>query len=268
MHLREVARRANAPTEGFPFNVPVVRQLVALPLTAPVTFFVGENGSGKSTLLEGIAAAAGLPTVGAARLETDTTLEAQRGLGRALTLTWYRRTRRGFFLRAEDFFGFATYIERVKAEMRARLDEVDREFADASAYTRGLARGPAAGSLAEMQAFYGEGLDTVSHGQAFLRLFQQRIVAQGLYLLDEPEAPLSPQNQLALLAMIHAAVGDGCQFIIATHAPILLAYPGATIFSFDAAPPAPVPFDELDHVRITRGVLTDPTRWLSRLLDD
>jgi predicted ATPase len=242
--------------------------LVTLPFSTPVTFFVGENGSGKSTLLEGMAAAAGLPTVGAVPIAEDETLAPQRALGRALALAWWRRATRGFYLRAEDFFGFVKSIERVKREMHERLDDVDRDFADASAHTRGLARGPASASLARLQQLYGDGLDTLSHGQAFLRLFQERLAPQGLYLLDEPEAPLSPQNQLTLLALIHAGVREGSQFVVATHAPILLTYPGATIFSFDTSPPAPVAFDDLDHVRITRGVLTDPTRWLSRLLDD
>jgi predicted ATPase len=248
--------------------VPVIEALDEIAFESPVTFFVGENGSGKSTLLEGIAAAALLPTAGAMPVDGDETLTPQRALGKALTLSWRQRVRRGFFMRSEDFFGYAKTMEALRRDMETRVADVERDFADATEYVRRLAAGPARGSLAEMERYYGEGLDAVSHGQAFLRLFQHRLVPNGLYLLDEPEAPLSPQNQLAFLALMHAAVGEGSQFIIATHAPILLTYPGATIFSFDTVPPAPVPFEQLDHVRITRGVLTDPARWLSRLFDD
>jgi predicted ATPase len=268
--LREVSRKPGATWgTAYPFSVPAVAELSVVSLDAPVTYFVGENGSGKSTLLEGIAAAAALPAVGHDDPSRDATLAPARALASALRLTWNARTRRGFFLRAEDFFGYVRRLDGLKTELRGRLDDVEREFANASAYARGLAAGPAAASLHAMQRDYGdEGLDGRSHGQAFLALFQRRLVPNGLYLLDEPETPLSPQNQLGFLALMHAAVREGSQFVIATHSPILLAYPGAAILSFDTAPPARVAFDELDHVRITRGVLADPARWLARILND
>ena len=266
--LREVSRKPGAHWgSGYPFGVPTIASLDALALDAPVTCFVGENGSGKSTLLEAIATAAGVPAVGRDDTARDETLAPARALASTLRLSWGTRTQRGFFLRAEDFFGYARRVERLKTEMRDRLAEVDRDFADASAWARGLAAGPAAGSLAALESDYGaEGLDGRSHGQAFLALFQRRLIPRGLYLLDEPETPLSPQNQLGLLALIHEAVGEGSQFIIATHSPILLAYPGAAIVSFDTTPPAPVPFESLDHVRITRDVLADPAGWMRRIL--
>jgi predicted ATPase len=108
-------------------------------------------------------------------------------------------------------------------------------------------------------------LDANSHGQSFLRLFQSRFVPDGLYLLDEPEAPLSPQSQLGLMAMMQDMLADGAQFIIATHSPILLAFPGATIYSFDRVPVAAVPYDELDHVVLTREFLNAPERYLRAL---
>lgn len=268
--LQAVSRKPGASWgTGYPFAVPAVAGLDALSLDAPVTYFVGENGSGKSTLLEGIAVAAALPAVGHDDTARDATLAHARALASALRLSWGTRTRRGFFLRAEDFFGYARRIESLKAELRDRLETVDREYANASAHARTLARGPASASLNALESDYGpEGLDGRSHGQAFLALFQRRLVPQGLYLLDEPETPLSPQNQLGFLALMHQAVREGSQFIVATHSPILLAYPGAAIMSFDATPPARVLFDELDHVRITRDVLADPARWLGRILQD
>jgi len=116
-----------------------------------------------------------------------------------------------------------------------------------------------------MERRYGVDLDANSHGQAFLRLFANRFVPGGLYLLDEPEAALSPQSQLGLLAMLLDMVGEGAQFVVATHSPILLAYPGARLYGFDTAPPAPVAYEELEHVRLTRAFLEDPARYLRHL---
>jgi predicted ATPase len=252
-------------TRGFPFSVPVVRALESLEFPTAVTFFVGENGSGKSTLLEALAAAIGLPTVGSEAVRDDGTLAAQRALAKHLRLSWTRRTHKGFFLRAEDFFGFTKYVARLRAEFRTRLAELDVEYADRTAWARGLAKGPAANSLADLERRYGVDLDANSHGESFLKLFQSRFVPGGLYLLDEPEAPLSPQSQLGLIAMLKDMLPQDAQFIIATHSPILLAFPNATIYTFDDQPPKRVEFEELEHVRLTRDFLNDPEAFLRHL---
>ena len=263
--LRAISRRGEGDATHFPFTVPVIRTLETLAFPTAVTFFVGENGSGKSTLLEGIAAAARLPAVGSSDLDADATLGAQRELGRALRLVWTRKTSRGFFLRAEDFFGFAKRLSAMRSEFVERLAHLEVEYADRSAFARTLAMGPAHASLADMEQRYGIDLDANSHGQSFLRLFRSRFVPDGLYLLDEPEAPLSPQSQLALMAMMQEMLAEGAQFVIATHSPILLAYPGATIYSFDRAPATVVPYAELDHVLLTREFLNAPERYLRAL---
>ena len=265
--LRSLAPRPSLRDahRGFPFTVPVVRTLERLELDSAVTFLVGENGSGKSTLLEGIAAAVGLPTVGSEAVRDDGTLSAQRALAEHLVLSWTRRTHKGFFLRAEDFFGFTKYLARLRAEMQDRLTEIDVEYADRSAWARGLARGPAAGSLAAIERRYGVDLDANSHGESFLKLFRSRFVPGGLYVLDEPEAPLSPQSQLGFIAMVKEMIAEDAQFIIATHSPILLAFPGATIYTFDEAPPRRVKYNELEHVRLTRDFLNAPEAFLRHL---
>ena len=263
--LRTVQRRAAADGERFPFTVPAIRSLEALDVSAPVTFFVGENGSGKSTLLEAIAAAAGLPAVGSDDVARDDTLAGQRLLGDALRLVWNRRARRGFFLRAEDFFGYTKRLAVMRAELLARLDEIEVEYADRSSYAKGLAAGPVRGSLDALESRYGVNLDANSHGQSFLRLFQSRFVPGGLYLLDEPEAPLSPQSQLGLMVMIAEMVAQDAQFIVATHSPLLMAYPGASILSFDQEPVERVRYDELESVRLVRDFLVDPERYVRRL---
>ena len=263
--LRTVHRRAGGDGERFPFTVPAIRSLGTLDLSAPVTFFVGENGSGKSTLLEAIAAAANLPAVGSEDVGTDGTLAGQRLLGDALRLVWNRRARRGFFLRAEDFFGYTKRLAVLRAELLARLDEIDAEYADRSSYAKGLAAGPVRASLGALESRYGENLDANSHGQSFLRLFRSRFVPGGLYLLDEPEAPLSPQSQLGLMAMMVDMVAQDAQFIVATHSPLLMAYPGASILSFDRDPVEPVRYEELESVRLVRDFLVNPERYVRRL---
>jgi predicted ATPase len=261
-----LGRVPESDADRFPFAVPAVANLGTLELTTAVTLFVGENGSGKSTLLEGLAAATGLPTVGAESADRDPTLTHQRKLGKALKLAWKRRTHRGFFLRAEDFFGFAKQIAKLRAEMQQRIAELEDEYGDRSAYAKGLAQGPLRASIADLEARYGVDPDAASHGQSFLRLFQSRFVPDGLYILDEPEAALSPQSQLGLMAMIADGVARSSQFIIATHSPIVLAYPGATIFSFDQTPPSPVAFADLEHVSLTRSFLNDPQAFLRHLI--
>lgn len=266
-HLRTVAldaRQVNAP-DRFPFSVPIIRELGALSFDSPVSFLVGENGSGKSTLLEALALAAKLPTVGSENSNRDKTLEAQRRLAKALKLTWQQKVHRGFFLRAEDFFGFTKALAKLRADMLDDLARIEVEYKDRPDRARGLARMPAVRTLHEMEARYGIDLDENSHGQSFLKLFRSRFVPGGLYLLDEPEAPLSPQSQLALLVMIGDMVRQNAQFVIATHSPILLGFPNATIYSCDHVPIERVAFEELDHVVITRDFLNAPGRFLRHL---
>jgi predicted ATPase len=242
--------------------VPTIASLAELAFTTPVTLLVGENGSGKSTFLEALAIAARLPAVGTSRLESDATLQDQRRLAERFHLTWRGRTHRGFFLRAEDFFGFQKGLARAKAEHQREVARLDTELAGASSWARGLAKGPHLASLSDMAGRYGEDPDAASHGEAFLRLFASRLAPGGLYVLDEPEAALSPQSQLGFLAMLSDATAEGSQFIIATHAPILMAVPGATILSFDEAPVGAVDFDELEAVRLVRDFLNAPERYL------
>ncbi len=249
----------------FPFSIPALRGLEEVAFPGPVTFFAGENGSGKSTLLEALAIAAELPAVGRADASADDSLVSQRKLARTLKGVWRRRTHRGFFLRAEDFFGFVQRLQKTRAEMEARIEEVEREYVGRSELAKRLAKGPAAASLGAMDATYGRDLDANSHGESFLQLFRARFVPDGLYLLDEPEAALSPQSLLGFVAMMRDMVGQGGQFIIATHSPLLLAVPGATIYSFDAAPLQETEFDELDGVTLFRSFLSAPERYMRRL---
>jgi predicted ATPase len=245
--------------------VPAIATLPEIALDRPVTILVGENGSGKSTLLEAIAIAARAMTAGTTDAADDDTLAGVRALAADLRLSWATRRHRGFFLRAEDFFGFARRMKSLRAELEAGLAEVARTYADREAYARSLAMAPFHKELGELRRRYGEGIDAQSHGEAFLTFFRDRFVPGGIYFLDEPEAPLSPFRQLAFLALVREAVAADCQIVMATHSPILLAFPEAAIWSFDSAPIRRVAFDDLEHVTLTRDFLNDPEAFLRHL---
>ena len=265
VQLASVTYRRPEGERGFPFGIPAIATLEELVFDGPVTLLVGENGAGKSTFLEALALAAELPAVGSTRLAADPTLAAQRRLADRLRLTWRGRTRRGFFLRAEDFFGFQKRLAEQRAEHEAEIRRVDVELAEASAHARALAHGPHRASLGDMSRRYGADPDAASHGEAFLNLFTARLAPRGVYLLDEPEAALSPQSQLGFLAMLRDAVDGGSQVVIATHSPLLMAVPGATILSFDEAPVRRVAYAELASVTLVRDFLQAPERYLRRI---
>jgi predicted ATPase len=227
--MREKVER---PDE-YPFAIPAVQALDGLRLSA-VTYLIGENGSGKSTIMEALAVASRFNAEGGSINFNFETRRSESELHRHLRIARVGRPRTGFFLRAESFYNVASEVERLGAGV-----------ADA----------------------YGErSLHEQSHGESFLALVKNRFGPNGLYILDEPEAALSPSRQLALLVRIHALVEEGSQFIIATHAPIVLAYPDATIYQLDASGIAPVRFDDTEHVRLTRDFLNDRERFLDRLL--
>jgi predicted ATPase len=264
MHLKSIAMSGSKRLDRFPFSVPAISALSTLEFTSPVTFFVGENGSGKSTLLEAIACAAGSITAGSADAERDTTLQSIRDLAGALKLAWHKRTRKGFFLRAEDFFGYAKRLAQIREGLLRDLAAVDEEYKDRSDYARSLARMPLLSQLHEMER-YGKDFNDYSHGESFFAFFKSRFVPDGLYLLDEPEAPLSPIRQLAFISMMKEMLGQRAQFIIATHSPILMAFPDAVIYTFDERPIHAVAYDSLEHVTLTRAFLNDPQRFLQQL---
>lgn len=256
------------PPVIFPHNLPFVRNFTRMDFDHEVTILVGENGSGKSTFLEMLACAVGSITVGSENVRTDKSLAAVRDFSKYLKLVWQKRTRRGFFMRAEDFFGYARRMSRARAELEDDLRAVDLEYKDRSKMASDLARSPYQREISALEQSYGGGLDCNSHGEGFLKLFQERFVGDGLYLLDEPEAPLSPSRQLALLTMMKSTVEHNGQLIIATHSPILMAYPGAKILSFDGEAIHPVDYESLEHVTLTRDFLNNPGAYLRYLMEE
>lgn len=265
MHLKSVEYIKPNNNNKYPFNISIFRNFDKIEFTSPITIFVGENGTGKSTLMEGIAAAVGSITIGEESIENDKSLKSARELSKYLKLTWSIKTKKGFFLRSEDFISYAKRITMMKSELEEEIRQIESTYSGRSEYSKNLARMPYNSSLQGLKEKYGEGLETKSHGESFLELFNSRFVPNGLYLLDEPETPLSPTKQLALIAMIKSMTDENSQFIIATHSPILMAIPGATIISFDENLIEEVSYNDLDHVNITRDFLNNPERYLRYL---
>jgi predicted ATPase len=227
-------REAVPSFKEYPFSVPAIRNLRELRLSEPVTFLVGENGTGKSTLLEAIAVASGFNPEGGSKHFRFSTRPSHSGLHEYLRLVRPPgRPRDGYFVRAESFYNVATAAED---------------------------------QYGVLEAYGGRSLHEQSHGESFLALVLHRLRGQGLYLFDEPEAALSPTRQMSLLAAMHDLVDQGSQFIIATHSPILLGYPGATIYLFTAGAIGRVRYRETEHYLITRSFLNNPEGMLRELL--
>lgn len=263
MFLDAIQRKAEPDPGVFPWSMPVFRWLERLEFKAPVTFLVGENGSGKSTLLEGLAAGMDAVTAGGADIERDESLAVARSFAAHYRFSRRHRPRARLFVRAEDLFGF---VQRVSRGMR-ELSQLEEEFEAKikGNYGRMLATGAARGQREALAATYGDDPDARSHGETFLNLLEKRLVVEGLYFLDEPEAPLSPLRILSLISLLKQVVADGSQLVICTHSPILMALPGAQILLFEGDQLTPTPYEELDHVRLTRAFLNDPESYLRRL---
>lgn len=243
-YISEIQLNSKPDSLSYLSELPVVTHLAAmhrLPLTSNVTFFVGENGTGKSTLLEAIAVAYGFNAEGGTRNFCFSTNATHSELWEHLTLLKRSYARDGFFLRAESLYNVATNIEE--------LDAIPA----------------AAPSIAS--SYGGVSLHHQSHGESFLAIVQNRFGGNGLYLLDEPEAALSPKRLLTLMAEINALVNNNSQFIIATHSPMLLTLPGADILEFSQKGIRRVSYQETEHYQITRRFLENPEKMLRYLLE-
>lgn len=256
--------RAIEAGEGFPFNLPALAKFSSLEFKAPVSFFIGENGSGKSTLLEAIAAGMNAVAVGSADTTRDPTLAGPRALAKSFRFVRRRAPKVKLFFRAEDAFGFTKRVIADIAELEAEEEAFRGKLPDGS-YGQRLATGAMRGQRNALARRYGENPDGFSHGETFLNVLKSRIVPNGLYLLDEPETPLSPTRILALMALVKDGVEQGSQFIIATHSPMLMAMHSSEIFEFSSQGIARIAWDETEHVRLTRGFLADPEKYLRRL---
>jgi len=241
LHLELVHERIPDPNR-FPYNLPALRGLSRLTFHPKVTFLIGENGSGKSTLLEAIALAYGLNPEGGSRNFNFATRASHSQLDECIRLgKALGQPGDSFFLRAESFYNVASEIERLDKEP---------------------------GGPPIIGAYGGHSLHEQSHGESFFALFKNRFRDHGLYLMDEPEAALSPKRQLHFLAVLHDYVRRGGQFVIATHSPIIMAYPDARIYLLDGAGIREVAYTDTEHYLVTRGFLSNPQRTLSTLFGE
>jgi predicted ATPase len=221
---------------AYPFSIKAVQQIADIRFHPNVTFFVGENGAGKSTVLEAIALALGFGPEGGTKHAQFKTVESVSPLHEALRLArGTPQPRDGYFLRAETLFNVATYMDGI--------NEVTPGDVSASMHAK-------------------------SHGEAFMAVLLNKLRGNGIYLFDEPEAALSPNRQLAALSAIHRLVEDSSQLVIATHSPMLLAYPHAKIVLFDDSGVNEVAYEDTDHYAVTRDFLNHHEQRINRLLDD
>jgi predicted ATPase len=229
-------REAVEDFDSYPFSIPAIRQFSELPLDPCVTLLAGENGSGKSTLIEAIAVAAGFNAEGGSRNMMLSTRQSHSPLHEHLRLVRGTRTpKTGYFLRAESFFNVATYIEEIPEAVSSHG---------------------------------GRSLHEQSHGESFISLVTNRFGSNGLYVLDEPEAALSLRGNLALMRRMHDLVAEGCQFIVATHSPILLGYPNARIYVLSDEGIAESDYEATEPYELTRSFLADRERFLHHLFAD
>jgi len=229
----ELLREKVPSFDEFPFSVPAICYLYDLEFTKPVTFFVGENGSGKSTLIEALAVAAGFDEEGGTKNQAYVERTSRTGLHQYIRLIRSaRRPGDSYFLRAESFYNVATRIDEVGAT----------------------------------PWYGGKSLHDQSHGEAFMTLLTEKFVGGGLYIFDEPEAALSPARQLAMLARMHELVVDGSQFLIATHSPILMAYPDATIYLLEGAEPRVVEYEDTEHYTVMKDFMNHRHTMLRELM--
>jgi len=261
IYLKELRRIRDDQSGSYPYNVEAINNLKEITFNSEVTFLIGENGCGKTTFLESLML---LTHTVDLIPEKYRQLDGAKILSKSFEAIWSTKTDRGFYLKSQSFIKFVEQIETMKRETFDELENLRVSFKNRSSYALELAEGPYNKTLISFQQRYGNGLDKMSHGEGYLEFFKSRLVAGGLYILDEPELSLSPMRQLSLIALIKDMVNKDCQFIIITHSPILMAYENAMIYSFEDKIDK-INYNDIEHVNLTRDFLNYPQRLLRHL---
>jgi len=250
--------------DEYPFNIPSINNTEELDLENKITVFVGENGSGKSTLLKAIAYYNNSINVSKDSIDSSY-YDSIKKLSRFMKITYTKKTRKGFFFSGEDFITYINNLKLMKNNLEKDVIEVSEEFKNKSDYVKSLALGPLRKELKALEDKYQGELGRISHGEGFLRFFKARMHQTGIYLLDEPETPLSAINQYQLLVLITDLVKNGSQVIIATHSPILMALKNAKIYHFSKEKIEEIKYDDIESVVFTKHFLNNKDNFLDRL---
>lgn len=248
----------------YPFNLKWLPSISHLSFNQPLTFLVGSNGVGKSTMLQSLAIQNQIPQLTNESYESDPTYDKLLAFSDCLKTEWSVKSKNGFFFRADDFISFVRKNAQLRNELLHELALLDEKGVPKLSFERQ----PYENSLAALKRTYPKELHELSHGQSFLALFKSRLTPKSLYLLDEPETPLSSQNQLTLLHMIDAQIKQGAQFIIASHSPILTAHPDAVIYQIDEDRITSISYDEIENVTFMKSFMADPQRFMYYTLEN
>ncbi len=244
-------------SKNYPFNISLFHQDISLDVNAPVTLFLGENGSGKSTLLKILQAKLSLIQIKLPNDKTELNINTK-----LIFLNPSRGKIKGFYFESLTFINYIEYVKNEILESQENIKRIDKEYKEKSDYARQMAKSPYARTIYELESMYSNNLAKSSHGEAYLDFFASRIKDNQLYVLDEPETPLSVQNQLTLMAMIIEATNRGCQFIIATHSPILAAIPSSILYEIRNKEFVRTKYDDIESIQLLKQFLNNKEQFL------
>jgi len=250
--------------DSYPFNIASLQTVKELDLDHKITIFVGDNGSGKSTLLKAIAYYNNSINVSKNDIDSLQYQDVQK-LASKMTISYTTKTRKGFFFSGEEFITYINNLKNIKEQLLHDIEEVSLEFKDKDPYSKKLALGPLKGQLSSINTYYDGDLGDRSHGEGFLSFFKARMHQKGLYILDEPETPLSAINQYQLVVLITDLVASGSQVLIATHSPIIMALKDAKIYNFSQEGIKEIDYEDIESVQFMKHFLNDKENFINRI---
>lgn len=263
--LQKSERQNGKRSSIYPLSLPLFQNMERMELKKPVTIIAGDNGTGKTTLLEILALKLNAiridGTSSAYRNKTDKIMNAESSFKLEIT----RKPKRNFFFQAEDFIRYIDNLHAMRQDAEMALEEIKTNYAGRSDYAKGLAAMPFARTIYELDNMYDGDISEKSHGESFIEFFSSRIIKEGLYMLDEPEAALSQFNQLVMLNVFAEAEKNDCQLIISTHSPILAAYPGACIYEIKNGVINEVRYEEMESISFLKSFLNNKDSFLRNI---
>lgn len=261
IHLKSIQFNITDSLYRYPYSLPWVKNIKSLLLNNEVTILCGDNGCGKSTLMNLMASSLNLYRINSGDLSSEPLKEASKSIKPLYSVA----KAHGFFFEAEAFITYLQFLEKEKNEALNELKRVESDYANRSDYAKMMAKVPHQKSLHELDNLYEYDITKRSHGEAYLDFFASRLKPNQIYLLDEPETPLSSQNQLTLLAMIKDAVQNNCQFIIATHSPIIMAYPDALLYQVSDKGIDKIAYKDIESISLLKQFLNAPEQFIRHL---